>query len=224
MGFRPLISSVNCRCAHGSNLVRRNKIAATHILHPFRHSAKPTQLQNRCPTEARVATEAGCPIFGAASPRLRWAFAKRTAPLSPPQPLQDNGRAPVYGCQKKTRREAITALPKAGVKPEGRNDLYIVVAVACFTLTTTQTSKTPANSHVKPQNTILTHSEYHQVKQTKQLTPTKISPAKWHFSYAPSHKIEIEIKTSPAKSRAEAFKPGKPPITPKESIFWTQAY
>jgi len=30
----------------------------------------------------------------------------------------------------KNHREAITALPKAGVKPKGRNDLYIAVAVA----------------------------------------------------------------------------------------------
>ena len=43
-------------------------------------------------------------------------------------PQTRKGRASAL--PKKDRAEGATALPKAGVKPEGRNDLVVVVAVA----------------------------------------------------------------------------------------------
>jgi hypothetical protein len=44
-----------------------------------------------------------------------------------------------------------------------------------------------------------------EVTQTKKLTRGKYIRAKWHFSYAPFDKIEVDRKSGPAKSRAFAF-------------------
>jgi hypothetical protein len=85
------------------------------------------------------------------------------------------------GQPKTNHREAVSALPRARVKPEGNNDPQYAFC----------TAYTPKNL-VKPPN---------------HLTQSKQTTSKWHISFTQSAKLDIEIKTAPAKTGAFSFKP-----------------